>query len=330
MTEDYKQKLTFEKPHAVITSDGLQMDSDLVREKLKNKSLSPSAITGLQSCPARWFAETFITRDLIPEQPDNAARRGSLFHKVMEELFELPQEERTRESLEELKLSVLAGEEFGDMAQHPEVIEWLDGAIQSYYDMGGKPQSVEVAMVKDSDGVEKVGLEVFVKGHLANADREILGYVDRVILDPVRRDGSVVIEDWKTGAKVKRWNHDTKGKEGLPEARQQTIYAMLLRDNGMNVSRARLLYPVARALVPVDIDNKKFNNQVLKDIRSADTDMTVMGVKNNFPYKPSVLCAWCPMAVVCPAAEIIQRQKMLDAYAQQPRWSVLKKGFDVR
>lgn len=333
----------------VMHPGGVSVSSEKVAQKLAKKNISPSLITGLNKCAASWLADTFVIRDLIEEEPDNAARRGTLFHKVMEDFFALPKEERTHETLKETYTAVLASDEFKDMAEMREAVVWLRRAINNYLNMGAQPQRVNVATVTDAKGRVHPGLEVFVKGQIGNARRPTLGFIDRLVA--VTPDSStVLIEDWKTGGTAKRWNPATKSDDGLGEARQQVIYSMLLeQEYGKKVAGARLIFPMALdpkwkaskekdeskpeykpTLVEVDVKDEAFRARVVRDVEEADKKLDMMIEANEFPYTPNFLCAWCPLARICPAASIKPYKKMQDAYAQQPPPELLLQTIEVR
>lgn len=319
------------EPLMAVSNAGLSVISETVAAKLQKKNLSPSLITSLRDgCPASWVAGSFVIPELIPQEDDNPASRGSLFHKVMEVVFALPWEERDRERIDSVILEVLETDEFSSFKGNEDALEWLQNAVNGYYRMGGNPKKVQVASYQRKEDAEpKLGLEVFVKGKIGNAKRDTLGFIDRLAVDqnPENEEG-VIIEDWKTGAKAKVWNPKTKSTEGLAEARQQVIYSMLLKQSGVNVTGARLIYPVARKVVAVETANEKFNEEVIEAINETDEALTTMIETNLFEYRPSILCAWCPLAKICPAAQIGNFPKARDAYAKQPSIEQLAPGFD--
>lgn len=322
----------FSSPPIVMDSDGLHIASEEVSKKLERKNISPSLISGLEQCPAKWLGDSFVVRDLIEEEPDNAARRGTLFHKVMEDFFAEEPAARTQSRIKEIVDEVFALEEFADLAEIPDVVAWLRSAINGYYTMKAQPERVSVASIPNDKGELIPGLEVFVKGKIGEAKRETLGFIDRVVNDPRSSapKGAVIVEDWKSGAKVKRWNPKTKGDEGRGEARQQVIYKELLEQRGLTVTGARLLYPVAQEIVDIDLSDKKFLAQCVSDVEEADAKLDVFTERNTFEYKPSFLCAWCPLAKICPQAEIKPYAKMREAYSKQPGAEVLLEGFELR
>ena len=319
----------YEGPLMSVSNAGLSIISPDIAKKLANKKISPSLITGLQGCAAQWVASTFVMRDLIKEDPDNAATRGSLFHKVMEKAFAEEPEARTKARIYEICDEVLETEEFAFFKSIPAAVEWLHNAIESYYSMGGRPKKVKIASIQNlGDSKPKIGLEVFVKGNLAGATRDTLGFIDRLAVDQLNDDeNAVIIEDWKSGAKAKKWNPKTKNDEGRAEARQQIIYSMLLKQQGVKVTGARLIFPVAQEVVDVDLNDEKFNDQVIQDIKDADEALDNYMENNLFEYKPSFLCSWCPLSKICPKAQVEKFPKARAAYAQQPPIEVLAEAF---
>lgn len=411
------------EPLVEITKDGLRVISTEVSDKLAKKKLSASAITGLQGCPASWLANSFVTNLIIEQEPDNAARRGSMFHQVMENFFALPKEERTQKAMKEQVKAVLASDEYKDLAEIRDAVLWLRAAVNGYYNMhaDADPSEVVIAEIEsiapngkgtafgealdringsdDRDkgfigrALEEVlssgkfyrlgkneeavkwtkktlksyletygfnavedeaiaarneaifkgnrsvdpGLEIFVIGRIGNASRDTLGYIDRV-QETGREEGSdvsseVMVEDWKSGAKAKQYKPNTRAKnpEGLAEQRQQIIYSILLeQEKGVKVTGARLIYPVARQVIEVDLTDEKLRERVIADVEAADAQLTDHIERNLFEYSPSILCSWCSLAKVCPAAKTFNHvEKARVAFDSQPSVDVLEKGFKL-
>lgn len=314
------------EPRLGIGNSGISIVSEETAAALAKKKISPSLISGIENCPASWAAGNFVMRD-IEEEPDNPKTRGQLFHRVMEMLFSAPPEERTREKVAEIKAEVLKEEEFAVFLGIPAALEWLDSAINGYYKMGGRPQKVNIASIKREEDSEPIpGLEIFVEGSLAGANRRTLGFIDRLTISPDTPD-AVIVEDWKSGAKAKKWNGSLKSNDGLPDARQQVIYSMLLEQQGINVAGARLIFPVAKEIVEVDLEDENLKARVLADIKKTDEALDNFIENNNFEYKPSFLCAWCPIAKICPKAEISNFAKAKEAFNKQPSIEKLAAGF---
>lgn len=324
------KKIEIKEPWLKMTQHGIEIISEEVSEKLEKKKLSPSAITALDQCPAQWLANSFVLPHIVENEPDNAARRGSLFHKVMEDFFELDGDERTKEAMRDLVTKTLLSEEFVDLSQNRDVIQWLRGAVNGYYNMKADvaPEDVVIAEL-ELDGETRKGLEVFVTGKIGDTRRNTLGFVDRITKDENGED-SVIVEDWKSGAKAKHWNPKTKSTDGLAEQRQQIIYAILLEQQDIDVSSARLIYPVAREIVDVDLSDKKLRQRVIDNVEKADSQLDLHIENNLFEYGPTFLCNWCPLISICPVGVGPRKvQKALDARAKAPSKEILTKGIQL-
>lgn len=314
-------------PGIKLDKNGASVMSSNVAQDIERKNLSPSLVTAMEGCGVRWLAGTFIVDKLVEEQPDSPATRGSIFHKVMEEFFSYPEEERTQQKIKEVVDEVLKDKNFSKSVTE-ESIKWLRTAINNYYSMGAKPQKVNVAEVPfGRDGEEVKGLELFVKGKIRDTKRDILGFIDQLVVDYHNSD-FFIVQDWKTG-KAKHWNPKTKSDEGFAEQRQQIIYTKLLQDKGLSISGARLIYPVAKHIENVDINDEDMKNRVFDSVQEADSKLSNMIDNNIFEYSPNFLCAWCPLAKMCPVADIKPYQKMQDALASQPDPESLLPGIEI-
>ena len=313
--------------HIVMMDNvGLHIVSEKTAEQFRKKQLSASLVTELrEGCPAAWLAKTYVVPEVIETPPDNPMTRGSFFHRIMEHFFRLPAAERTRDALIRCVNITLAEPDYEVFRTNLDVRDWIEEALRGYYKLGEDPQDVQVATVNS-----KTGLEVFVKGKLPGASRNLIGFIDRVSYSG---DGGVVVEDWKTGGKLKQWeggypelvknkdgstSYNTRNASGYAEARQQMIYATLLRQNGYQVDGARLMFPVAGGVARVPVDDQEFQQAVVADVVEVDQKMDELEKSNEFSYNPSVLCSWCPLAKFCPAARTPYKVKHEAARKEQP------------
>lgn len=313
--------------HIVMMDNvGLHIVSEKTAEQFRKKKLSASLVTELrEGCPAAWLAKTYVVPEVIETPPDNPMTRGSFFHRIMEHFFRLPAAERTRDALIRCVNITLGEPDYEVFRTNLDVRDWIEEALRGYYKLGEDPQDVQVATVNS-----KTGLEVFVKGKLPGASRNLIGFIDRVSYSG---DGGVVVEDWKTGGKLKQWeggypelvknkdgstSYNTRNASGYAEARQQMIYATLLRQNGYQVDGARLMFPVAGGVARVPVDDQEFQQAVVADVVEVDQKMDELEKSNEFSYNPSVLCSWCPLAKFCPAARTPYKDKHEAARNEQP------------
>ncbi|MGH3470654.1 MAG: RecB family exonuclease, partial [Nocardioidaceae bacterium] len=115
MTHDLDEAIPAGAPSAGATSaDPVASEpegEDPFAGLTRTNSLSPSRASDFMSCPLLY---RFRVIDRLPEKPSIDAVRGSVVHKVLEDLFDLPAFERTRERanllLEPIWESLLAEE----------------------------------------------------------------------------------------------------------------------------------------------------------------------------------------------------------------------------
>ena len=324
--DSQSQTLTLDgSPLIRVSNFNAEVASHEVSSALEKRRLSPSLVTSIvEGCPAKWLAQSFVIPQIVPDEPDNAAFRGTLFHRVFELFFSLPGEERTPERMRKISEDVIVDEKF-EASVTDGTREWLTDGIDSYWAMGARPQDVTVASVVQ-EGRKKQGLELFVGGRIGKTSRDILGFIDMVSVNP-KDDSKVVITDFKTG-KSKRWNGKLGSDEGFAEVRQQIIYAKLLERYGVSANVARLLYPVGREVVSVDLFDDKVNDRVVEQVEQADEELSGMILNNDFGFKPSFLCAWCPLVKGCPKARVRQVGKIKIAFDQQPGLDVLARAIE--
>src|SRR5687767_10298090 len=83
-------------------------------------ALSPSRAADFMVCPLLY---RFRTVDRLPEPPSPDAMRGTLVHKVLEDLFDLPAADRTPERARDLLVPTWDGL----LEQDPAIAEMLVG-----------------------------------------------------------------------------------------------------------------------------------------------------------------------------------------------------------
>lgn len=333
-----------EKKYAEVGYNGVSILDEDIKDNFKNKKISASLVTGMFGCPAQWAVNRPLG-EFLEVDMDNALVRGSWFHRIMEVFFSRPREERTyKNCLRDAKIVTAEEKDFQHLGGNREAKQWLKEAIDNYFEMGAKPENVRVATYQGKDG-----LECFVSGHIEGMNRDFLGFIDRLA---VSSKGGVIIEDWKTGGKAKHYQKGNRYDEGWPEARQQILYSILLNleytsgkqnmfahaddfneNNARNVivDKARLIFPVAGEVVDVDIHDQELVDRAVADAIEAEKRYDSYLEENTFPYNPSFLCHWCPLAKVCPQAtkRSGRVQKAMDAWDNQPEPEELEVGLVI-
>ena len=141
-------------------------------------SLSPSRAGDFMTCPLMYRLRTI---DKLPEEPSPAAVRGTVVHKVLEDLFDLPAAERTPDVAADMLLpsweSLLeaapeVAEMFGEAG--PEIGAWLAScrdSLERYF------------ALEDPTRLEPAERELYVET-LLDSKLLLRGFIDRVDVAP--------------------------------------------------------------------------------------------------------------------------------------------------
>jgi putative RecB family exonuclease len=249
-------------------------------------SLSPSRAADFKTCPLLY---RFRTIDRLPEAPSRVAMRGTMVHAVLEQLFDLPQAERTLAAARDmvpgtwqqlLAESPDAAELFGDDTEGAELAEWLGSAgdlLGNYFRLED-PSRIEPAAREQL-------VEVVVDG------LRLRGYVDRLDINDA---GDIRVIDYKTGS-TPREAFEAKALF------QMKFYALVLwRTRGVVPRQLRLMYLADTDTLSYAPDAEELVRfeRTLKAIWAAIERATQTG---DFRPSPSRLCEWCDHQVRCPA-----------------------------
>ncbi|UDY25192.1 RecB family exonuclease [Nocardioides sp. Kera G14] len=249
-------------------------------------SLSPSRAGDFLTCPLLY---RFRTIDRLPEPTSPAAVRGTLVHKVLEQLFDLPAAERRPERAElmlgpawaELLAADPTLEElFDDEADPVAFTKWLGEsrrALATYFTL------------EDPTRLEPAERELYVETVL---DSKLLlrGFVDRLDIAP---GGQIRVVDYKTG------RASGEGYE-MKAFFQLKIYALALwRTRDVIPARLQLVYLGSGHVIhydPTEADllaTERKVNAIWTAIRTAQET-------GNWQARKSRLCSWCSFQALCP------------------------------
>ena len=243
--------------------------------------LSPSRVSEFNNCP-RLYKYRVI--ELLPEPPSIDAERGTLIHTILEDLFDLPAEERNHQSATAMASSrwkdqIEAKPELANLVLNEK--EWLDRveALLKNYFLLEKPELFE-ATHREMHLEQDLTTEVYLHG-----------YVDRIDVAPT---GEVRIVDYKSGKSPKPgWE-----EKALFQLR---VYALLYwRLHGVIPTLLVLHYlgdartvknsPKESELISTEKKLLAIANEIIEAIE-----------KDHFPPKASRLCDWCFFKSICPA-----------------------------
>jgi putative RecB family exonuclease len=247
-------------------------------------ALSPSRAGDFMACPLLY---RFRTIDKLPEPFSPAAVRGTLVHKVLEDLFDLPAAERTPEQArtmlapawaELLEADPLVAEMFGDPG--PDLDSWFVSCreiLDRYFTL------------EDPRRLEPAERELYVEA-LLESRLLLRGYVDRL---DISQDGLVRVVDYKTG----RSPGPTFEAKALF---QMKFYALVLwRTRGVVPAMLQLVYLGNAEIlryVPDEADllaTERKVEAIWQAIRRAEES-------GDWRPSRSRLCDWCAHQSVCP------------------------------
>lgn len=248
-------------------------------------ALSPSRAGDFLACPLLY---RFRTVDRLPEEPSPDAARGTLVHKVLEDLFDLPAADRTPdraaqmlaprwEALREAEPALDAM--FGD--EGPDVVAWMDSCRQvlaRYFDL------------EDPTRLEPAERELYVEA-LLDSRLLLRGFVDRIDVAP---DGRIRVVDYKSG-RSPREGYEAKALF------QMKFYALVIwRLRGVVPSVLQLVYLGNGEILRYEPDEDDLRATERK-VEAIFRAITLARETGDWQPSPSRLCDWCSFHQQCPA-----------------------------
>jgi putative RecB family exonuclease len=247
-------------------------------------SLSPSRAGDFMTCPLLY---RFRTIDRLPEPSSPDAVRGTVVHKVLENLFDLPAPDRTAgraaEMLQPAWEAILEEEpEIAEMfgEEGPEIGSWLAScktSLDRYF------------ALEDPTRLEPADRELYVET-LLDSKLLLRGFIDRVDVAPT---GEIRVVDYKTG----------KAPSEAFEAKalfQMKFYALVLwRTRGVVPAMLQLVYLGSGELLRYTPDER----DLLATERKVEAIWKAISrAQESGDWRPrrSALCGWCAHQAICP------------------------------
>lgn len=245
-------------------------------------SLSPSRAGEFVSCALLF---RYRTVDRLPEASSAAAVRGTLVHRVLEEVFDLAPGDRTASAAHDLLGPAwialrTTSTEARDVDLGSDEESWLASAhelIDQWF------------TIEDPTRLEPRGREVRVEATLASG-LLLRGIIDRVDEAP---DGALRIIDYKTGSSPQQ------GSEARALFQLRIYGLILLRSLGVVARRLQLVYLKDGTVVSYDpdVDDLLATERKVEAIGAAIDEARRTGI-----YEPrrGPACGWCPHHAHCP------------------------------
>lgn len=247
-------------------------------------ALSPSRAGDFKQCQLLFRLRVV---DRLPEPPSAAATLGTLVHAVLEELFDLPADDRTPDAARSLvapRWRAMVGKdpELASLHADPRAErDWLDdarGRVETYF------------ALENPQRIEPDGREQFVELQLEDGPL-LRGIIDRI---DVAADGSIRIVDYKSG----KMPNPRYGQ--LKERFQMRFYALVVeRLRARRPALLRLLFLRDGSqldLHPTDEDMAAIEHE----IRALWIEIQDVARSGDFRPQKSALCAWCSFQAHCP------------------------------
>jgi putative RecB family exonuclease len=251
-------------------------------------SLSPSRASDFMSCPLLY---RFRTVDRLPEPFSPDAVRGTVVHRVLENLFDLPAADRTPDRAASLlgpawdelvAAEPDIAEMFGsDSSGGPEIAAWLASCRESL----GRYFTLE-----DPTRLEPAEREAYVET-LLDSKLLLRGFVDRLDVTPT---GEIRVVDYKTG-KAPGESFEAKALF------QMKFYALVIwRTRGVVPRVLQLIYLGSGELLRYTPDEQDLlaTERKVEALWRAIVSATETG---DWRPSKSSLCGWCAHQSICPA-----------------------------
>jgi putative RecB family exonuclease len=253
-------------------------------------ALSPSRAGDFMTCPLLY---RFRTIDRLPEEPSPDAVRGTVVHKVLEELFDLPAERRTPDQAGDMLVpaweQLLAAEPaIGEMFAAPE------GDEPGVADLGTWLTTCREVLdryftLEDPRRLEPAERELYVEA-LLDSRLLLRGFVDRIDVAP---DGAIRVVDYKTG----------RSPGEMFEAKalfQMKFYALVLwRMRGVVPAMLQLIYLGNGELLRYVPDERDL---IATERKVEAIWQAIRRAEESGDWRPrrSRLCDWCSYQAICP------------------------------
>ena len=255
-------------------------------------SLSPSRAGDFLACPLLF---RFRTIDRLPERPSVDALRGTLVHKVLEDLFDLPGPARTLEAAAQMltpawDVLVDTEPELGDA--------FPDAAALAAWMLTCRASLERYFALEDPQRLEPAERELFLES-MTDSQLLLRGIIDRVDIAP---DGAVRVVDYKTG-KAPRLGREAGALFQL------RFYGLLLwRIRGVVPKRLQLIYLGASPSDPAgggEVVSYDPDEQDLlateRKIEALWKAISLARETGEWQPSPGPLCRWCQHQALCPA-----------------------------
>ena len=245
------------------------------------KNLSPSRASQFKTCPQQF---KYANVDKLKEPTNEVQAKGTTVHQALEDLFDLPQDERSIEKLHNLFRDAWTKVRGTD--EHHNLFSSVEDERE--WGIDGLKLLNNYMTIEDPTTFNPLERERWVRGSIEDLNlRGILDRMDR------NRNGELIIVDYKSGKAPM-----AKYKE--PRFFALKLYALLIKEElGEMPAELKLIYLKNSTIHTLKINEEDLNT-ARREILEIWTNIKKAYKENKFPAVKNNLCDWCYYKPICP------------------------------